>query len=590
MNIIGLSAFYHDSACCLLQDGRLVAAASEERFTRVKYDPRVPVNAFRFCLDAGNLGPTDIDCVAYYETPTKKLGRQIWASVSEGRLPDIAWLDPGKPQREIREKLGYDGPIETFDHHLSHAASAFFFSGFDDAAIMTMDGVGEWATTTYGEGEQAVIDLFEEVHFPHSLGLLYSTITTYLGFRVNSDEFKVMGLAPYGKPRYLDQMHALLESRPEGQYRLDMSFFDYVLGKRMYSEKLCELFGEPPRERGAEILPFHQDVAKSLQVVLEDILLEKVTYLASRVDSANLCMAGGVALNCVANGRILRDGPFERLFVQPAAGDAGGCLGAAALAHIALTGRRHTRDPLDHVYLGPAASTEEISALLEATGASCQDFRGREADLLEAVVDRLERNQVIGWFHGRMEFGPRALGARSILANPMDPNVRERLNALVKKREAFRPFAPSVLYEFAREHFALDHPSPYMLETCQVTSSLDLPGITHVDGSARPQTVDPATCPRYAALLEAFRRRTGSPLVVNTSFNVAGEPIVCTPVDALLCMGSSGLDALVLEDYVVAREDLPERWAELIAAWRAGYGGPTWDPRPAIAEDLYTFV
>jgi carbamoyltransferase len=356
----------------------------------------------------------------------------------------------------------------------------------------------------------------------------------------------------------------------------------------MYSDALPRLFGEPPRAPESEITRFHQDVARSLQGVLEEILLAKVRWLHERTGFPDLCMAGGVALNVVANGRILREGPFERLFVQPAAGDSGGCLGAAALAHAELTGKRPV--PLRHVYLGPRWSADEIAGLLAATGIPAHDFRGREADLLEAVAVRLERGQVVGWFHGPLELGPRALGGRSLLADPRDPGMRDRLNRLVKKREAFRPFAPSVLAGHAAEHFDLDHPSPYMLETCRVISPLDLPAVTHVDGSARPQTVDPETAPRYAALLEAFHRRTGCPLLVNTSFNVRGEPIVASPVDALSCMGVSGIDAVVLEDFLIDRAVLPENWADLLPAWRERARSGFARGQSAISEDLYTFV
>jgi carbamoyltransferase len=589
MNVVGISAFFHESACCLLRDGRLVAAAEEERFSRIKHDSRLPVAAFRWCLRRGGIGITDVDCVAYYESPEKKLARQLWAGVPASAAGDPAWRDAGRAERAIREGLGYDGPFLTFDHHLSHAASAFFFSGFPAAAILTVDGVGEWATTTYGRAEGSVIEPFEEVTFPHSLGLLYSTLTSYLGFEVNDGEYKVMGLAPYGKPRFLDEMRQLISSGADGQYRLDLRYFDFVRGRRMYSDSLTELLGEPPRPRGGEITPFHQDVAHSLQAVLEEILLEKVRYLHARTDLTDLCMAGGVALNVVANGRILREGPFERLFVQPAAGDSGGSLGAAALAHARLTGER-PGGPLRHVYLGPSWPAREIAALIEATGLSAHDFRGREAVLVEAVVDRLVKGEVIGWFHGAMELGPRALGARSLLADPRDPGMRERLNLLVKKREAFRPFAPSVLASHAREHFDLDHPSPYMLETCRVISPLDLPAVTHVDGSARPQTVDAEMAPRFAALLEAFRRRTGCPMLVNTSFNVRGEPIVCSPVDALFSMGTSEIDALVLEDFLIDRATLPANWAELLPAWQERMRSGFAPEKPAISEDLYTFV
>jgi carbamoyltransferase len=590
MNIVGLCAFYHESACCLLQNGKLVAAAEEERFSRVKHDPRLPVNAYRYCLSKGGLSPADVGCIAYYESPTGKLGRQLWSGLHGAPPGDLSWLDPQQPMRAIRERLGYEGRIVISEHHRSHAASAFLFSGFRDAAILTVDGVGEWATTTYGLGHDATLELFEEVLFPHSLGLLYATITAYLGFRVNDGEYKVMGLAAYGKPRYVDQVRTLVRSEPNGQYRLDMRYFDFLRASSMYSKRLSDLFGAPPRETGTEIEPFHQDVAKSLQVVLEEILLDKVTYLAKSVDSPNLCMAGGVALNCVANGQILREGPFERLFVQPAAGDAGGCLGAAALAHIQLTGKRHTYEPLQHVYLGPSATPDQIAGLLSATGIRAQDYRQRETELLEAVVDRLEQSKVVGWFHGPMEFGPRALGARSILADPRDAQLRERLNLAVKRRQAFRPFAPSVLHQHAAGHFDLDHPSPFMLETCRVTSPLNLGAVTHVDGSTRPQTVDPTHSPRYAALLEAYYRRTGCPILLNTSLNTDGEPIVCTPVDALFCMSSAGLDVLVLEDHIVDHEMLPANWTELLPAWQHESRSAFGSEKSAIGENLYTFV
>ena len=571
MNVVGISAFFHESACCLLRDGRLVAAAEEERFSRVKHDPRLPVSAFRWCLKEGGIGIADIDAVAYYESPVRKLARQLWSGLPPG--------DPGRPEREIREGLGYEGPVLTFSHHASHAASTYLFSGFPEAAVLTVDGVGEWDTTTYGRG----LEVFERVEFPHSLGLLYSTITSYLGFEVNDGEYKVMGLAPYGRPRYAERIRSLVSSGPGGQFTLDLRYFDFLQGKRMYSDALSDLFGAPPRTRGSEITDFHQDVAQSLQVVLEEILLEKVRWLHRQTGLRSLCMAGGVALNAVANGRILREGPFERLFVQPAAGDAGGCLGAAALAHLELTGERPA-EPMRHAFFGPSWTADEVGSILSSTGLRYLDYRGREPELLEAVVDRLADGKVVGWFHGRMEMGPRALGARSLLADPRDPEMRDRLNHLVKKREAFRPFAPSVLLTHAREHLDLDHPSPFMLETCRVISPLPLPAVTHVDGSARPQTVGPATAPRFAALLEAFRRRTGCPILVNTSFNVKGEPIVCSPADALLCFAGTGIDSLVLEDFILDREALPENLPELLESWRRPRSGF------AVSRDLYTFV
>jgi carbamoyltransferase len=590
MNILGLSAFYHESTCCLLQDGVLVAAASEERFSRVKHDPGLPVEAFRYCLRSGRIDVSDLDALAYYERPVDKHSRQLWAGVPEGSSPDFAWLDPGQPERAIRERLGYEGPILTYPHHLSHAASAFFYSGFPEAAVLTVDGVGEWATTTYGHGDGAAIDLFFEVRFPHSLGLLYATLTAYLGFRVNSGEYKVMGLAPYGQPRLLDRLRQLITPGPGGSYTLDLRYFDFVRGRRMYSESLSNLLGAPPRRPGEPITSFHQDLARSLQALLEEVLLDKARYLHERTGSRHLCLAGGVALNCVANARLLRDGPFARLFIPPAAGDAGGGLGAAALAHRDLAGRRPSEEPMRHAFFGPRWWPDEVAAAVALTGLPAQDYRGREADLLEAVVDRLFDRKVVGWFHGSMELGPRALGARSLLADPRDPEARERLNRLIKKREAFRPFAPSVLLAHAARHFDLDHPSPFMLETCQVTSPLSLPAITHVDGSARPQTVDPEDCPRFAALLEAFHRRTGCPILLNTSFNVADEPIVCSPADALFGLGTSGIDALVLEDFLLDRAALPEGWGDLLAAWQPDPGSPFARERTVLGESLYTFV
>jgi carbamoyltransferase len=590
LNILGISAHYHDAACCLLRDGELIAAAEEERFSRVKHDPRLPWQACRFCLEQGGITLADVDCVAYYENPEKKLSRQIWMALSPesspmirqrvlGRLPDRI----GRVEREIRTVLGYTGRLETFDHHSSHAASSFFYSGFDEAAVLTVDGVGEWATTTFGRAEGSAIELFEETHFPNSLGLLYSTLTSYLGFEVNDGEYKVMGLAPYGEPRYVEQMRNLVTRGEGGHYRLNLEYFDFLRRDRMYSDRLIKLFEAPPRSPESALLPFHQDVARSIQQVLEEILLAEVTYLHSRAPSRNLCMAGGVALNCVANSRILRDGPFAELFVQPAAGDAGGCLGAATLAHVRLTGERPAQGRLTHMYWGPATAVHDLAQWLGGTSLHSLDYRGRLEELLEATVDRLAAGKVVGWFQGRMEFGPRALGARSILADPRDPRMRDRINALVKMRESFRPFAPAVLASRAREHFAIDHPSPFMLETCQVCSPFDLPAITHVDRSARLQTVDPESSPRFAALLARFADRTGCPVLLNTSFNVRGEPIVCTPEDALLCFVRSGIDALVLEDFLVDRESIPPAWSETVAR----QGLPT---APGVGYKVYTLL
>lgn len=590
MNVIGISAFYHESTCCLLRDGQLVAAASEERFSRRKHDPRTPVEAFRFCLRQGGLHPGELDAVAFYEQPQRKLSRQLWAGVPQAPEEgsewsgDLAWLDAGLVEDTLRHRLGFEAPLLTFPHHLSHAASSFFFSGFKDAAILTVDGVGEWATTSYGRGDGDDLETFEEVLFPHSLGLLYATVTVYLGFRVNGGEYKVMGLAPYGQPKWVDAICQLVGMGADGQFALNLRYFDFLQGRRMFSPELCELFGRPPRRPESAIEPFHRDVARSLQLVLEEILLEKIAYLQRRTDATNLCMAGGVALNCVANGRIRREGPFEDLFIQPAAGDAGGCLGAAALAHRQIAGVA-PKLSMDRVDVGPAYGLDGIEALLRDGGLPRQDYRGRPDVLAEAVATLLSRGRTVALFQGAMELGPRALGQRSILANPLDPEIRQRLNRDVKKREAFRPFAPCVLAEKAAEHFQLPHPSPFMLETCQVESSLHLPGITHVDGSARPQTVDGNQQPRLAAILRAFEAHTGCPILVNTSFNLRGEPIVCTPWDALSCFARSGLDVLVLEDFLIHRKDLPDHWPTVLPHW------PTQQRRRSLlSEHLYSFV
>lgn len=553
LNVIGISALYHDAACCLLRDGILIAAAQEERFTRKKFDSSMPVNAFRYCLEEAGLRITDIDCLAYYESPEKKLARQLWSGYGGDSGEFAAKLDPHRPEREIRELLGYEGSIKFLEHHLSHGASAYYFSGFDRSAILTVDGVGEWTTCTYGQGKGNNIELFEEVHFPDSLGLLYSTITGYLGFRVNSGEYKVMGLAPYGKPIYVDKIYTLIQSRDKGQFYLDMKYFDFILGDKMYSEELIELFGKPPRVPESEIHQFHKDAARSLQVVLEEILLEKAGYLYERTGEENLCMAGGVALNCVANSRILRESPFKRLFVQPAANDAGGALGAAALAHVELMGNRPFTGKLEQVFLGPKYTADEIEKLLNATPLKFKDYRRKEEQLLRETAQQLAEGNVIGWFQGRMEYGPRALGNRSILADPRSPDMRDRINSMVKKREAFRPFAPAVLEVKMKDHFDIGHPSPFMLETCKVISPLNLPAVTHVNGSARIQTVNPKTNPLFAALILEFEKLTGCPVLLNTSFNVRGQPIVCTPFDALECFITTDIDSLLLGDFLIQR-------------------------------------
>jgi carbamoyltransferase len=591
LNIVGISAGYHDSACCLISDGILTAAVQEERFSRIKNDRSFPRQSFRYCLQADGLAISDIDCIAYYEDPCPKLGRQIWMGMmsnqSAGRREAIIERLIGrKPEQTIREVTGYDGPIEIVDHHLSHAASSYYFSGYEDAAIFTVDGVGEWATTTYGQGKGLCLERFEQVEFPDSLGLFYSAITGYLGFEVNEGEYKVMGLAPYGEPIYVDRIRKLIEVKSEGQYRLDMRYFAFLTENCMYTQELSSLLGSPPRRPESEITRFHKDVAKSVQVVLEEIMLEKTRYLYGKVPSENLCMAGGVALNVVANGRFLREGPFKRLFVQPAAGDAGGSVGAAAMAYVRLGGEPPQRKRLGPVYLGPGNSSSEVHRILSASSAKFQDFREREDELLRYTVERLIEGKVIGWCQGRMEFGPRSLGARSIIADPRHPDMRDRINSLVKMRESFRPFAPAVLESEASKHFDLNHPSPFMLETCQVISPIALPSITHVDGSARIQTVHADTNKRFAALLQEFYRCTGCPILLNTSFNMRGEPIVCTAVNAITCFVRSKLDLLVLEDFIIDRSGIPSSW-DLLAQYSVGERADQGQP---VGHLVYTFL
>lgn len=567
-----------------------MAMAAEERFSRIKHDARLPTQAFKFCLRQAGLHPGEIDAIAYYERPQEKLSRQLFQAEMLLNKGDLSWLDAERPFWKIREHWGFEGKILSFPHHLSHAASSFYFSGFQEAACLVVDGVGEWDTTTYSAGNASGLKVFERVSFPHSLGLFYATITAFLGFRVNNGEYKVMGLAPYGRPRYVNAMRTLVESEPGPGFRLNMRYFDYVSGQQMFTKEMETLFGRGPRQSHEPLTAFHHDIACSLQVVMEAILLEKVEYLHRKTGLDHLCLAGGVALNCVANGRIRRESPFKDVFIQPAAGDDGGCLGAAALAHQALSEDSMPLKRLQHAFYGPSYSQGTFKRLLADTSLNSEDYTGRLNALLERVVAALLEYKVIGWFDGAMEMGPRALGSRSILANPMDSQIREKLNEKVKKREGFRPFAPSVLARMAEAHFDLSQASPFMLETCQVQSKLDLPGITHVNGSARPQTVDPADAPRYAALLEAFYQASGCPMLVNTSFNVRGEPIVCTPQDALVCAARANLDLLVLGDLVIDMQQVPRDWAQLanylpvIRQQGDAQAGKT------AAQNLYTFV
>jgi carbamoyltransferase len=590
--ILGLSAFYHDSAAALVVDGRIVAAAQEERFTRRKHDAGFPARASAFCLEYAGLRTGDLDAVVFYEKPLRKFDRLLetyLAFAPRGFRSFLAaipqWLQTKLHlPRVIRRGLPgrYRGPLLFTEHHEAHAASAFFPSPFEEAAILTIDGVGEWATSVFGVGRGERIDLQAELRFPHSLGLLYAAFTAYLGFRVNSGEYKVMGLAPYGQPVYRDViLRHLLDLRPDGSFRLDQRYFRYCHGLTMTSRHFHRLFGGPPRRPESELQQRHLDLAASVQAVTEEVVLRMARHVHTRTGQNNLVLAGGVALNCVANGRLLREGPFQRVWVQPAAGDAGGALGAALFVAHQLLGVSRRIDPDDAQQgslLGPAFSDEEVSDFLHGVEAVATQYAD-EAELLDAVAGLLADGKVVGWFHGRMEFGPRALGGRSILADPRRPEMHALLNEKIKLREAFRPFAPCVLEEAACDYFEMPAglSSPYMLFTFPVAQQQrhpfahledwdgglaqlgvprsTIPAVTHVDGSARVQTVDGRRHGRFYRLLQAFRRRTGCPVLVNTSFNIRGEPIVCTPADAYRCFVHTDLDALVLEDHLLLKAE-----------------------------------
>ncbi len=590
-NILGLSALYHDAAACLVQDGRLVAAAQEERFTRVKHDESLPVNAIRYCLAEAGLTPEQLTHVVFYEKPLVKFERLIetYLAVAPRGLRSfllaLGNLMNGKvsPARAIDRALDdrYEGPLYYTRHHESHAASAFFPSPFERAAILTVDGVGEWTTTSLGLGQGNRVTLLHELRFPHSLGLLYSAFTYYCGFKVNSGEYKLMGLAPYGRPVYRELiLEKLVDLAADGTFRLNQEYFAYGHGLRMTNGRFHRLFGQPPRDPEAPIDQHAMDVAASVQAVTEEILARLARTARELTGEPNLCLAGGVALNCVANGRILREGTFERLWIQPAAGDAGGALGAALFAwHQVLGNAREpvSPDAQQGSFLGPAFDADAIRGHLEQAGA----VYTRESDpaVVDArVVQALEQGKVVGWFHGRMEFGPRALGARSILADPRSVEMQSRVNLKIKFREGFRPFAPMVLAERARDYFDLDAESPYMLLVAPVAASQRLPvdegggsawqerlwkkrshipAVTHVDHSARVQTVDAARNPRTHRLLKAWEAATGCGVLLNTSFNVRGEPIVCTPADAYRCFMSTELDLLILGDFVLLKEEQP---------------------------------
>ncbi|NVK18560.1 MAG: carbamoyltransferase [Methylocystaceae bacterium] len=600
MRILGISAFYHDSAAALLEDGVIVAAAQEERFTRKKHDPAFPKNAIEYCLDEADISMADVDYVAFYDKPFLKFERLLETYLAfaprgfrsfKTAIP--VWMKEKLFQKDFlrKEFKKYDPDFDWMnkllfaEHHQSHAASAFYPSPFEEAVVLTMDGVGEWATTSVAIGRGNKLEMVKEIHFPHSLGLLYSAFTYYTGFRVNSGEYKVMGLAPYGEPKYKDLiMDNLIDVKEDGSFRLDMSYFNYATGLTMTNQKFADLFGKPVRGRdGEDLEQFHMDIAASVQAVTEEIVLRLTRSLAKEYGIKNLCMAGGVALNCVANGKVLRDASFENVWVQPAAGDAGGALGAAMTAHFHHKGQPRVADTgkdfMRGSYLGPVYEQKDIEERLKAAGAVFEVMS--DDDTIAATADAMAAERAIGWMQGRMEFGPRALGGRSIIADPRSPKMQKTLNLKVKYRESFRPFAPSVLREDVADWFQLDGDSPYMLMVADVHKDKqkemtaeqdalfgieklnvprsDIPAVTHVDYSARIQTIHEETNPRFHAVVKAFKERTGCPVSVNTSFNVRGEPIVNTPEDAFRCFMGTELDNLVVGNCFLKKEDQDEK-------------------------------
>lgn len=599
MEILGISAFYHDSAAALVRDGKIIAAAQEERFTRKKHDSDFPRNAVQFCMDACKKGIPGPDYVVFYEKPFIKFERLLetyFAFAPNGlesfRMAIPLWIREKLFQRsllnreltKLRPHTKWDKKILFSEHHLSHAASAFYPSPFGEAAVLTTDGVGEWATTSIAIGNNKNLQIVKELHFPHSLGLLYSAFTYHAGFKVNSGEYKLMGLAPYGEPKYAQRIFdKLLDLKSDGSFRLDVSYFNYCAGLTMTNSKFDELFGCPPRKPSESLTQKHMDIAASIQVVLEEIMLRMTRFASRETGLRNLCLAGGCALNCVANGKVMRDGHFDGIWIQPASGDAGGALGAALAAyHIHFDRDRELSSPEDAMrgsYLGPDHSQIEIEQRLEAAGAVFHVLG--DNCLITECVNALESGQALGWFQGRMEFGPRALGGRSILADARSPSMQSVLNLKVKYRESFRPFAPSVLREDVSDWFDLDADSPYMLLVAAVAPSKQtrmttedqkrfgidklnvprsaIPAVTHVDYSARIQTVHAETNPRYAQLLKAFKQRTGCPVLVNTSFNVRGEPIVGTPEEAFQCFMGTQIDALAIGNCFLRKgEQRPE--------------------------------
>jgi len=592
--ILGISALYHDSAAALLRDGEIIAAAQEERFTRKKHDPAFPKQAIEYSLREADISAEDIDAVAFYDKPFLKFERLLETYVAMAprgfesfRMAIPVWLREKlflkdllvKELKAFASDVAWDEKLKFSEHHLSHAASAFFPSPFEEAAVLTMDGVGEWATTSLAIGRGNSLEVIKEIHFPHSLGLLYSAFTYYTGFKVNSGEYKVMGLAPYGEPRYVKQIFDhLVDLKPDGSFRLDQSYFNYCTGLTMTGPKFHELFGGPPRKASEPLTQNHMDLAASIQAATEDIVLRLTRSIRHETKIRNLCLAGGVALNCVANGKVLRDCQFNGLWIQPAAGDAGGALGAALAVyhlHLKQTRKATCQDKMRGSYLGPQFEQADVEKRLTAVGAKFT-LLSDEA-LFAASAKAMAEGKALGWFQGRMEFGPRALGGRSILGDARSPTMQSVLNLKIKYRESFRPFAPAVLREDVADWFELEGDSPYMLLVAEVVENRrrtmteeeknlfgiaklnvprsDIPAVTHVDFSARIQTVHEDTNPRFYQLIKAFKLQTGCPVIVNTSFNVRGEPIVGTPEDAFRCFMGTGIEALAVGNCFLRKEN-----------------------------------
>jgi carbamoyltransferase len=598
MRVLGISAFYHDSAAAMVEDGRIIAAAQEERFSRKKHDSSFPHNAIAYCLDEAKVKIDELDHVVFYDKPFLKFERLLETYIALAprgfrsfKMAIPLWLREKLFQKNLlrnelqqfSENFDWKNRLLFCEHHLSHAASAFYPSPFESAVVLTMDGVGEWASTSAAMGEGHRLEMFQEIHFPHSLGLLYSALTYYTGFKVNSGEYKVMGLAPYGEPKYKNLiLDNLIDLKADGSFRLDMSYFDYCTGLTMTNDRFAKLFGEPVRAPDKLLTPFHMDVAASIQAVLDEAVLRLTRSLAKQTGSRNLCLAGGVALNCVANGKVLRDGAFENIWVQPAAGDAGGAVGAALAGVHIFKGRPRKAnggDGMSGSFLGPSFSQANIERRLTVAGARFIVLG--EDEMIESTAQALASQQAVGWFQGRMEFGPRALGARSILGDPRSPTMQKNLNLKVKYRESFRPFAPAVLSEDVSDWFELNSDSPYMLIVADVRTDKgrtmtpdeqmlfgidklniprsDIPAVTHVDYSARIQTVHANTNPLFHRLLKRFKAMTGCPVLVNTSFNVRGEPIVCTPEDAFRCFMGNELELLVVGNCFIQKAEQDQK-------------------------------